>query len=248
MRQIAITSGIIILLTIISSFTTMEEVKGQSVYKVDKLIQSMNIDANWDKPQWQKIEAIDIKNYMGELSAFKPAVQAKMMYSNENIYIIFRVSDQYVYCITKNINGPVWEDSAVEFFFAPDTSLPLSYFNLEINCGGTPLMHYNLIPRKEFKKISIEDIEKIEIAHSLPKIVDPEITEPVTWTIEYRIPIDVLRKYSNVTQPKPGIIWRANFYKIADKTSNPHYLTWSKVDNDKPNFHLPQFFGILKFE
>lgn len=226
----------------------MEEVKGQSVYKVDKLIQSINIDANWNKSQWQNIEAINIKNFMGELPSFCPSVQAKMIYNNENIFIIFRVSDRYVRCITKDINGPVWEDSAVEFFFAPDTSLPLRYFNLEINCGGTPLMHYNLLPRKEFKKISIEDIEKIEIAHSLPTIVDPEITEPVTWTIEYRIPIEVIRKYSNVTQPKPGIIWRANFYKIADKTSHPHYLTWSKVDNDKPDFHLPQFFGILKFE
>lgn len=225
-----------------------EKVKRQYVYNVFKLNQSMKIDADWNKPQWQNIKAIDIKNNIGELPTFKPVVQAKMMYGNENIYIIFRVSDQYVRCITKDINGPVWEDSAVEFFFAPDTSFPLRYFNLEINCGGTPLMHYNLIPRKEFKKISIEDIEKIEIAHSLPKIVDPEITEPVTWTIECRIPIDILRKYSNVIQPKPGIVWKANFYKIADKTSNPHYLTWSLVDNNKPDFHLPQFFGILKFE
>lgn len=226
----------------------MENVKGQSLYKVNKLTQSITIDANWNKSQWQNIEAINIKNYMGELPSFCPSVQAKMMYNNENIYIIFRVSDRYVRCITKDINGSVWDDSAVEFFFAPDTSLPLRYFNLEINCGGTPLMHYNLIPRKEFKKLSNEDIEKIEIAHSLPQIVDPEIKEQVTWTLEYRIPIYILRKYSNITQPKPGIIWRANFYQCADKTSNPHYLTWSIVDNNKPDFHLPQFFGILKFE
>lgn len=109
-------------------------------------------------------------------------------------------------------------------------------------------MHYNIIPRKEVENLKIEDIEKIEIAHSLPQIVDPEIKEQVTWTLEFRIPIDILRKYSNITQPKAGIIWRANFYQCADKTSNPHYLTWSIVDNNKPDFHLPQFFGILKFE
>ena len=124
----------------------------------------------------------------------------------------------------------------------------MRYFNLEINCGGTPLMHYNIIPRKEVENLKIEDIEKIEIAHSLPQIVDPEIREKITWTLEYRIPIDVLRKYSNITQPKAGIIWRGNFYQCGDKTSNPHYLTWSIVDNNKPDFHLPQFFGILKFE
>jgi len=94
----------------------------------------------------------------------------------------------------------------------------------------------------------VEDIKKIEIAHSLPQIVDPEITEPVTWTLEYRIPLVMLEKYSNVTRPKQGVVWKANFYKIAEKTSNPHYITWSVIENDKPNFHLPKFFGTLKFQ
>ena len=230
------------------SFTIPETRGKQPVYSVKKLTQPLNIDAKWDKPQWKSIEALELNNYMGDKPAFSPTVQAKMMYDDENIYVIFLVNDQFVRCITKDINGPVWEDSAVELFFAPDTSLPLRYFNLEINCGGTPLMHYNIIPRKEVENLKIEDIEKIEIAHSLPQIVDPEIREQVTWTLEYRIPIDILRKYSNITQPKPGIIWRANFYKCADKTSNPHYLTWSLVDNIKPDFHLPHFLGILKFE
>ncbi len=39
------------------------------------------------------------------------------------------------------------------------------------------------------------DMARIEIAHSLPRIVDPELTEPTTWTIEYRLPLDVLEKY-----------------------------------------------------
>ena len=109
------------------------------------------------------------------------------MYDNVNIYTIFCVSDRYFRCITKDINDTVWEDSVVEFFFAPDTSLPLRYFNQEINCDGTPLMYYNLVPRKEFKKLSTEDIEKMVTAHSLPEISDPEIIKPVTWTLEYGI-------------------------------------------------------------
>jgi len=247
MKKIASTLGLL-LLTSMLSFSMQGKMKRQSVYNVKKLKYPVKIDADWDKPQWKSIEALELNNYMGDKPAFSPTVQAKMMYDDKNIYVIFHVMDRYVRCITKDINGPVWEDSAVEFFFAPDTSLPLRYFNLEVNCGGTPLMHYNIIPRKEVENLKIEDIEKIEIAHSLPQIVDPEIKEQVTWTLEYRIPIDILRKHSNVTQPKPGIIWKANFYKIADKTSNPHYLTWSIVDNNKPDFHLPQFFGILKFE
>lgn len=170
------------------------------------------------------------------------------MYDDENLYIIFLVKDRYVRCITKDFNGPVWEDACVEFFFSPDTIFPERYFNLEINCGGTPLMHYNVIPGKEITKLEINDIEMIEIAHSLPQIIDPEINELVEWTVEYRIPLVMPGKYSKINHPKSGINWKANFYKIAENSSNPHYLTWSIVDNCKPDFHLPRFFGLLKFQ
>jgi hypothetical protein len=40
----------------------------------------------------------------------------------------------------------------------------------------------------------------------------------------------------------------ANFYKCADQTSHPHWLTWASVDYPQPKFHLPEFFGRLVFE
>lgn len=222
--------------------------KNASVYEVVRLKQSMKIDADWNKPQWQQSKAVMIENYMGSRPKFHPIAQAKMMYNDDNLYIIFSVRDRYVRCITKDINGPVWEDACVEFFFSPDTSFPERYFNLEINCGGTPLMHYNIIPGEDISMLAHDDIAMIEIAHSLPRIIDPEITEPVSWTIEYSIPLVLIEKYSTMTRPKSGINWKANFYKIAENSSNPHYLTWSFVDNFEPDFHLPQFFGLLRFQ
>lgn len=230
------------------SFTTKEEVKRQSVYNVHKLTQSMKIDADWNKPQWQNIKEIDINNRMGDKPLFTPTVKAKMMYDNENLYLIFHVNDRYVRCRVTDYNGPVYEEPAVEFFFSPDPAFPDRYFNLEINCGGTPLMHYNDFSAKTHNPLELEDIYKVEIAHSLPQVVDPEITEPVTWTIEYKIPLAMLEKYSKIIYPKPGISWLANFYKIAEKGTNIHFLTWSVVDNPEPDFHLPRFFGNIKFE
>jgi hypothetical protein len=58
----------------------------------------------------------------------------------------------------------------------------------------------------------------------------------------------MLTNYSMIQQPKSGVRWKANFYKCADKTSHPHWLTWSPVDYPTPKFHLPQFFGTLEFE
>ena len=37
----------------------------------------------------------------------------------------------------------------------------------------------------------------------------------------------------------------ANFYKCADATALPHYLSWSPIDTPAPDFHRPEFFGEL---
>ncbi len=74
------------------------------------------------------------------------------------------------------------------------------------------------------------------------------IVEPVTWTAAYKIPIALLEKYSQVAYPGHKVEWRVNFYKCADATSHPHWLTWSPVDLPEPDFHQPQSFGVLQFQ
>ncbi|HEY1063376.1 MAG TPA: carbohydrate-binding family 9-like protein [Daejeonella sp.] len=245
----AATSTFIILFV---GFNTIAQVQSRDsgtfspVYEIVRLKHVINIDGNWDKPEWKKVKSIEIKNFIRTEPKFRPMVQAKMMYDSENVYVIFRVQDRNVRSITTEINGPVWKDSAIEFFFSPDSEFPLNFFNLEVNCGGTPLLEYNPNPRIGPKPVP-EDIKKIEIGHSLPTIVDPEISGPLTWTVEYRIPLDMLENYSKISRPEKGVIWKANFYKIAEITSNPHYASWSPITHPKPQFHLPQYFGTLKF-
>ncbi|MEJ7694407.1 carbohydrate-binding family 9-like protein [Daejeonella sp.] len=218
------------------------------VYKVERLKKKLKINADWNKAQWKKIEPIRITNYMGKVSAFQPEVQSKMMYNDTHVYVIFQVKDRLVRSIVTEYNGNVSSDSCVEFFFSPDEKFPLKYFNLEVNAGGTPLMFYIEKPMTELKKLTKDELKEIHIAHSLPETVDPEIAGPVTWTIEYSIPLSLLSKYSNLTRPAKGVNWKANFYKTGSRTSNPNYITWAVVDFPRPNFHLPQFFGTIQFQ
>lgn len=172
------------------------------------------------------------------------------MYDDNYIYVIFRATDASVRCNTKEINGPVWEDNCAEFFFSPDTNSPLKYFNLEINCGGIPLMHYNAVAKNNIRTLEVEDIRKIEIAHSFIPENEQESMLPKTWTLEYKIPIAMLEKYSKVAHPENGVTWTANFYKIAHKSANSHYMSWSFVDIEPKDvdMHLPEFFGKLNFQ
>ncbi len=93
-----------------------------------------------------------------------------------------------------------------------------------------------------------EDFKDVLIAHTLPRKLDQEISEPITWFLEFKLPLKLLKKYSSISQPEKGVKWKANFYKTSSRSTNPHYLTWSKVHNPKPQFHLPQYFGTLIFK
>jgi len=236
------------LLAIACSFSGKMSNDGPAVYAVKRLKKPMKIDGNWNKSEWRHTKTIDISNFMGEVPSFRPVAQAKMMYDDSCIYIIFRVHDRFVRSLVQDYNGPVSGDACVEFFFSPDTTLPGKYFNLEINAGGTPLMAYHIFNQKESSKFSAAELDRIAIAHSLPAKIDPEITQPVTWTLEYRLPIALMEKYAAVTRPEPGAVWRANFYKTSSKSSNPHWITWAVVQNAKPSFHLPRFFGRIEFQ
>jgi hypothetical protein len=77
-------------------------------------------------------------------------------------------------------------------------------------------------------------------------VVEPEIQEPTTWFIEFRIPISLLEKYVGPIGDPRGQRWTANFYKCGDKTSHPHWISWAPVD--QLNFHLPRCFGPIVFE
>lgn len=217
-------------------------------YLIKKLDVPLRIDANWDKAAWQDADVLALTNTMGDVPDFIPDTYARIMYDDSHLYVIFKVVDRYVKAITTEPNGPVWEDSCVELFFAPDSSRSLEYFNLEVNCGGTPLMRYNRIPRKDYDTLTGNELSMIEIAASMPVLVNPELVGDTIWTIEYRIPFELLKSYSAISQPEPGVVWKANLYKIADKTSNPHFLTWALIENAVLDFHQPEFFGKLVFE
>jgi len=224
--------------------------KGESdlTYIVKKINKEINIDAKWDKAIWSDIDSIQLSNYMGSKPDHFPTVYVKMVYSDTDLFVIFKVMDRYVKSITEEYQGNVFEDSCVEFFFSPTNVPSKGYFNLETNCGGMQLFHFNSYNKKKKVLIKNEDYKNIVVAHSLSKINIPEIKDSVTWFIEYKIPFEVISKYFTNDNPKSQTIWRGNFYKCGDETSHPHWLTWNKVENPTPNFHLPQFFGTLIFE
>lgn len=165
---------------------------------------------------------------------YMPSVDFFVGHSAEKLFIRFEVEEANAKAVSLEANGPVWEDSCVEFFVkAPDDD---HYFNFETNCIGTGLAARRL-SRENSKFLSPEQMAQVVRRSSLPH----EVTDikDCKWSLELEIPFSVL---GCTSYPKA---LEANFYKCGDKTAITHFVSWSPIETIKPDFHRPEFFGHL---
>jgi len=204
----------------------------------------------WDGPAWMHADTLELTHFRPEGSKHHPKTSVRLLYTMEGIFGMFRVEDCYIRCVHTRYGDPVYKDSCVEFFVRPKANR--GYFNFEFNCGGAFLCNYITNPQRtqegfeECVRIPEEDGRLIIAKQSLPAVVDPEIIEPLTWTIEFFIPFDLLEKYVGALGDLRDNEWKANFYKCGDETSHPHWVSWQPVP--KLNFHMPEYFGTIRFE
>ena len=203
----------------------------------------------WDGAAWSGVPVLKIDQFRPESSAHRPVARAKLLYSMEGLYGLYQVQDRYVRCVHRRYQDPVFKDSCVEFFVQPRSDK--GYFNFEFNCGGSLRAFYIEDPTrtsagfKAFSCLTKQDGRQVRIYHSLPSLMEPEREDPVTWHLEFHIPLNLLEKYLGSVETHPGVTWRANLFKCADQTSHPHWAAWSAVN--ALNFHLPECFGAIRF-
>lgn len=216
-------------------------------YLIKKVEAANSFDGNFANPMWNNAKVGKLESVRPESSSHRPSVEFKLMYDDAGLYIRFDLQDQYVLVTHDKFQSSVCQDSCVEFFFAPKGVK--GYFNFEFNAGGT-FLAYNVVDYartptgfKEYYPLTIEAVKNVKIYHTLPKIVNPEITEPINWSLMAFIPYSALGLDHKVTSKE---VWTANFFKCADKCSHPHWLSYHAVP--ELNFHLPKCFGEIIFE
>jgi hypothetical protein len=205
------------------------------------------LTADWDSGAWQTANTLEIRNFLPQSSAHRPVTAARLLYDAAGVHGIFFVKDRYVRCVGSGYFADVWKDSCVEFFVQP--KLNNGYFNFEFNCGGAHLCNHIMDwtrTSQGFKscvKIPPALGRQVAIQSSLPPIVDPEIADPIDWTLQFFIPFAIFESFLGPVRPLGGEVWRGNFFKCAEEISHPHWAAWSAVDEF--NFHLPRCFGNL---
>jgi hypothetical protein len=215
--------------------------KTAEVYKTEiksEFPEMKEISASLDKIRERLY--IDLLNWEGY--PYKPEVSVAMSYSDRELFLKYYVTENYFKAEKTEPNQMVCEDSCVEFFVSPGEDG--IYYNIEFNAIGTCLLGSGT-ERANSTRANPEIIEGVRRLTSAG-------TKPITekrgnfeWTITVAIPFGVFFRHK--VQDLKGKTFRANFYKCGDKLEVPHYVTWNKVGTERPDYHRPEYFGILKF-
>ena len=174
---------------------------------------------------------------------YQPQVSFRIAYTNDAILVHYKVVEDSVRAKYGEDNGSVWTDSCVEFFSIP--ARDGVYYNLECNCIATILLAAGS-ERSNREMAPLEITDQVKRWASLGRETFEEKIGECTWEVALQIPYKVFFKHT-ITK-LDGMVVRANFYKCGDELQKPHFLSWNPIKIEKPDFHRPDFFGLLEFE
>jgi len=122
-------------------------------------------------------------------------------------------------------------DSCVEWFVNFDPEHNDRYFNFEVNANGIMSVCFRK-DRYDKTPLTVEDIKSLGIR---------TVLNADNWEVFYTVPFSLIEKYIPGYTYREGMKIRTNFYKCGGEV--PHYGIWNPTGTEKPDFHLPQYFG-----
>ncbi len=198
-------------------------------YKIKK---TNVVDPDINSPEWNKAE-------IGYLSKqrwnefFQPInTTFKILRGPQGISVLMHTDEKSLRAEQCEENSRVCDDSCMEFFFKPDP-WDTNYINFEFNPKG--ILFLSVGAGRHGRNI-IDNDRKIFNIQS--------VALDGSWTLKFYIPDLFLYNYFD----KIADVCRGNFYKCGELTGHSHFISWSEVEVEKPDFHIPDFFGQLEFK
>jgi hypothetical protein len=212
-------------------------------YTIERAPESVPLVGDVSGTVWSEAESATIDSYPWDTGGDEQAATVRVLYDDEALYLQFQVEDTHSSASVSWLNGPVYRDSCVEWFFAPGRDRT-PYFNFEINCIGTYILGWGRdrnrrmrVPRSLADLISVETA--IEGTHKSPAPEDDQ------WWVAVSLPFETLAAFSGRDiAPTAGTVWTGNFQRLG---GDSELAAWSNIDTVAPEFHSPASFEELTF-
>ena len=180
---------------------------------------------------WENVEPLPIDTPLwgpcGDIAAW-----GRLAWKADGLRVLLQAREKDIRAEERGDTGNPWEDSCLEFFLSPALG-DGRYISIELNPNACLCLGLG------------DGVRCLRLLWA-SDLLQPEVTfTEGGWSVEYRVPFDLLRMLFPAFEAKPGAVLRGNLYKCGDKTILPHHLAWNPVNSPTPNFHWPQDFGRL---
>jgi alpha-galactosidase len=159
--------------------------------------------------------------------------QVRLLWSFQTLYLRIECRYRQIYVFDdSDRNGRrnhLWDRDVAEAFLQPDPSRPRFYKEFEVSPNGMWI------------DLDISPSGLAELKSSMQRSVVLDEKRKI-WVAELAIPMKSLTPRFD---PKES--WRANFYRVEGAREPRAYMAWQPTKTPQPNFHVPEAFGILKF-
>ncbi len=190
-------------------------------------------------PDFSVAPACNVDCFPWDTSGYRPVCTAKLLRGVDRFYLAFDAVEKELCTVARDIHPLVWHDSAVEFFLMPAPQVDGRYVNLEFNAVGAMYIGVGT-GREDSALLKDEDLFQFHV-----KTTIEHLPSGYHWTLTAEIPFAFLARYTAFSDAPAGYEMRANFYKLAEKSTQPYYACWNPIVAPAPDFHLPAYFGTL---
>jgi len=183
---------------------------------------------------WIDAEAVRFDgDWQGKNADPQRSTEVRLLWSTANLYLKFvsryRILTVFADAEPNGRRDQLWDRDVVEVFLQPDTTVLRQYKEFEVSPNGYWI------------DLDIDNGALADLQSGLKRrvVVDESAK---TWTAELAIPMKSLVQHFD-----PRATWRVNFYRVEGATEPRFYSSWQPTNTAKPNFHVPELFGYLKF-
>jgi hypothetical protein len=188
---------------------------------------------------WQSCQRVPIDHFWsGERAPSSRQAEARICWSSESIHVRYVCKQQEPLVVAANPRTDaktlgLWDRDVCEIFLAPDPANPSRYYEFEAAPTGE-WVDLGITLTAAGRETDWDYFSGFTTAARL---------EGEELTIGMRIPWS-----ESIPKPQAGEIWLANVFRCVGPESPDRYLAWRPTRTEKPNFHVPEAFGELRFE
>jgi alpha-galactosidase len=160
--------------------------------------------------------------------------EVRILWTNEMLYLKFRCRYRTLTIFKDSAsNGrrdQLWDRDVAEVFIQTDAKRPRRYWEFEISPNG---MWIDLEISAEGKRDPQSGLESRVLLNESEKL----------WTAVIALPMGALANAFDASEE-----WRVNFFRVEGAAEPRFYSSWQPTRTPQPNFHMPEAFGVLRFQ